>query len=234
MRGKPLILELESGLPQPDEYLREVALNGVGQHEAVVERGAPADQAAFIRRLPKHADQSADQQHLKKIHSYMRRHFERPQFEQAKLQPESRWRKELVYAELGAMRVPGDIGEQVTKQSIYNERRTIARGQMTKRNFELVQGVDARFVHARILARRTDIHPGERVRQRRMILPERHHAAQQIRSAQNGTVRDGCSTDHDVAASPGGNMAAVIREFFSRQPIVAGFLVEHRIDPLEL
>ena len=94
----------------------------------------------------------------------MRGHFERSQFEQAKLRPETARRKEFVNAELTAMSIPCDIGKQVAKQPIHNERRTIVRRQLAKGNFELIQGVQACFVHARILARRPNIHSGKQER----------------------------------------------------------------------
>ena len=52
----------------------------------------------------------------------MRRHFEGAQLEQAQVRSKARRRKELVDAELGAMGVPGDIGEQVAEQSIHDIR----------------------------------------------------------------------------------------------------------------
>ena len=97
------------------EHIGKVAFDKLGKHKPVMECRAPADQAALERRFPKHIYQGADQQHLQKVHSHMRGHFECSQFEQAKLRPESFRRKELVYAEFGAMGVPGDIGKQVAE-----------------------------------------------------------------------------------------------------------------------
>src|SRR6266851_1507166 len=102
----------------------------------------------------------------------MRSHFEGTQFEQAEAQPKTLRRIKLVDAELGPMRVSSDIDEQVAEQSIHNEWQAVARRQMTKGNLQLIQGVHAGLVHARILARRTDIHTGKHIRQRRMVLPE--------------------------------------------------------------
>ena len=96
-------------------------------------------------------------------------------------------------------------------------------GRLTKCDLELIQGVQSRLVDARILARRADIHSGKQVRQRRMVLPERHHAAQQIRPAQQRTIQHGRSADHDMAAAAGCDMATVVVEFFSGQAISARF-----------
>ena len=106
-------------------------------------------------------------------------------------------------------------------------------GKLTKGDLQLIQGIHARLVYARRLARRADIHAGKQIRQRRMVLPERHHAAQQIRTAQERAVQHGRSADHDMAAAAGSEMAAVIGEFFSGQPITARFLEEHCVDLFE-
>ena len=56
----------------------------------------------------------------------MRRHFEGTQFEQAESQPEALGRIKLVDTELGAMRVSGDVDEQIAEQSIHDDRRAVA------------------------------------------------------------------------------------------------------------
>src|ERR1039458_8014947 len=63
-----------------------------------------------------------------------------------------------------------------------------------------------------------------------MVLPESHHAAQKIRTAQERAVQHGRSADHDMAAAAGSEVAAVIGEFFGSQPIVACFLEEYCVD----
>src|ERR1039458_8521294 len=94
---------------QTGEYIGEVSLDKMRQHKTVMERDAPADQAAFEWTFPKHASQGADQQHLDKPHSDMPRHFKGTQFEQAQAQPATLRRIELVDAKLGAMRISGDV-----------------------------------------------------------------------------------------------------------------------------
>ena len=174
------------------------------------------------------------EQQLDKPHSDVRSHFEGPQFEEAEAQSKTLGSIQLVDAELGAMRVSCDIHQQIAEQSIHNKRRAVARRHVPKRKFQLVQCIHPRLVYARILACRTDIHAGKQVRQRRMILPERHHAAQQIGTAQKGAVHDSGPADHDVAAAAGSDMAAVVGEFFSGQPVFARFLKEHRVDSFEV
>src|SRR3984893_4096191 len=127
----------------------------------------------------------------------MRSHLEGTQFEQAEPKSKTLGRIKLVDAEFGAMRVSCDIDEQIAEQPVHNERRAVVRRQLTERNLQLIQGIHARLVHARILARWADIHAGKQIRQRRMVLPERYHAAQQIRAAQEGAVQYGRSADYD-------------------------------------
>jgi hypothetical protein len=66
-----------------------------------------------------------------------------------------------------------------------------------------------------------------------MVLPENQHAAQQIRTAQERAVQHGRSADHDMAAAAGSEVAAVVGEFFSGQPIMARFLEEDCVDLFE-
>src|SRR5271156_4037507 len=148
------------------------------QHESVMERCAPTDQAALEWPFPKHRNQRANEQHLYESHSDMWSHFEGAQFEKAKTQSETHRRIELINAKFGAMRVSGDIDKQVAEQSIHDPRRAVVGWQVTECDLQLIQGIHTRLVYARILARRTDIHAGKQIRQRRMVLPERHQAAQ--------------------------------------------------------
>jgi len=52
MRIKPLVLEVAPRQSQPGEHLAKIPPDELRQHKAVVQRGAPADQAAFERRFP--------------------------------------------------------------------------------------------------------------------------------------------------------------------------------------
>src|ERR1700733_1916076 len=63
-----------------------------------------------------------------------------------------------------------------------------------------------------------------------MVLPERHHAAQQIRTPQERAAQPSRSADHDMAAAAGCGMASVVVEFLSGQPILAHLLDKHRVD----
>src|SRR5450755_1740529 len=163
----------------------------------------------------------------------MRSHFKGSQFEQAKAQSETFGRIKLVDTKFGAMRVSSDVDEQVAEQSIHRDRRAVVRRQIAKGDLQFVQGIHARLVYARALARRADVHAGKQIRKRRMVLPECQHAAEQIRTAQERAVQDGRSSDHNMAATAGSEVAAVVGKFFSGQPITARFLEEQRVDLFE-
>ncbi len=58
------------------DHLGEVRPQEVGEHEAVVQRRAPADQLAAVGAVPEHGDEGAHQQLLHRAHTRMRRHLE--------------------------------------------------------------------------------------------------------------------------------------------------------------
>ena len=101
-------------------------------------------------------------------------------------------RIQLVDAELGPVRVAGDVDQQIAEDAVHQPRRTwraFARLpiELLERDLQLVDGVGAGFVHARRLARGADEHAGEQIRQRRVIEP----VADQLRS-RSGRRRTGC------------------------------------------
>ena len=104
---------------------------------------------------------------------------------------------------------------------------------MTKSNFEFIQRVHARFIYARILAGRPDVHSGKEVRERWMILPERNHAAQQIGAPQDRAVFKGSSADDDVAAASSGVAVAAEVVFLRDESIFAGFAIKQHVDVFE-
>ena len=139
-----------------------------------------------VRLAPEPRDQRAQQQLLRQAHPRVRRHLERAHLEQAAAARRAVRRVELVDAELGAMRVAGDVGQQVTEQPIDEPGRNgTARPPVVcaERDLELVDAVVPGLVDARRLAGRADEEAGEQIRQRRMVVPVRQQAAQQIRAA---------------------------------------------------
>ena len=99
-------------------------------------------------------------------------------------------RVELVDAELGAVRVAGDVDQQVAEQAVDEPRlrRPRPRGSLLEGDLQLVEAVVARLVDARRLARRADEEPGEEVGEARMVLPVGEQAAQQVGPAQHRAV----------------------------------------------
>ena len=125
---KPAVFEVEARRAQVGEHFEEVPPDEVRQHEAVVQRGAPADQAACERLLPEQCDQGAHQQHLQEPHAEVRRHLERAQLKQAEPQTLALGRVHLVDAELRAMRVAGHIDQEIAKEAIQDVGWTTAFG----------------------------------------------------------------------------------------------------------
>ncbi len=64
-------------------------------------------------------------------------------------------------------------------------------------------------------------------------MPERHHAAQEIGTAQEWAVQCSRSADHDVAATASSEMAAIVAKFFGSQAITARFFEEQSVELLE-
>ncbi len=121
----------------------------------------------------------------------------------------------------------------VTSISRWRKRRSTSQGgqsplfgDLPERDFQLVEAVVARLVHARRLAGRAEEHAGEQVRQRRMVVPVAEQAAQQVGPAQDGAVRRRRAAEDDVVAAAGAGVAAVEHEFFRAEPRLPGLLVE--------
>ena len=116
MRREPVALEREAVAPQLVEHVVEVVPDEVRQHEAIVQLGAPARQRRRVRLAPEARDQRPQQQLLRQAHARVRRHLERAHLEQAAPPRRAVGRIQLVDAELGAMRVAGDVDQQVPEQ----------------------------------------------------------------------------------------------------------------------
>ncbi len=71
-----------------------------------------------LRLLPEPGDQRAQQQLLRQAHPRMRRHLERAELDQAQPAGRAVGRIELVDADLGAVRVAGDVDQQIAEQAI--------------------------------------------------------------------------------------------------------------------
>ena len=196
------------------------------------------DEPATVGLVPEPRHERTHQQRLHHRHPMMRRHLERPQFQQ----PESPARRvravELVDAEFGAVGVAGDVGEQVSQRPIGDPRvrwgvdacSRLALGRqpvdLGERDFQFVQRRFAALVGARRLRGGADETPREQVRQRGMALPIRQHRHQQVRTAQHRRVGGGRAAEGDVVAAAGAAVAAVEVEALGTEFHVPGMLVE--------
>ena len=107
-----------AGPRQIGEHALEILPDEMRQHEAVMQRRAPAHQAALLRLAPEPGDQRAEQQLLGQAHARVGRHFERAELDQAEPAGRPVGRIELVDADLGAMGVAGDVDQQIAEQPV--------------------------------------------------------------------------------------------------------------------
>ena len=86
MRRKPRRVELVPpvlGHREIFENIVEVHLDKGRQHEAIMQRCAPAREFVMLRLLPEACDQRAQQELLHDAHARMRWHFKRAQLKQS-------------------------------------------------------------------------------------------------------------------------------------------------------
>ncbi len=229
VRREPFGLERVAVAPQIVDDVAEVAGDEVRQHEAIVQLGSPANQRLIVGSLPEAGNERAQEQLLRQAHARMRRHLKRAQFDESLPAAAGFRRVELVDAELGAMRVAGQIDEQMPEHAIDDPRPRLAPVvDLGEGDLELVQRVVAAFVDARMLTGRSEEEAREEVRQRRVIVPVAKQAAQQIGPAQERTVGGRGAAEHHVIAAARPGMPAVEHELLSSQPGLVRFFVQRR------
>ncbi|CAB4899819.1 unannotated protein [freshwater metagenome] len=195
----------------------------VRQHVSTVQVGTVPNQWCFERGIPESRDHRAHEQGLHHRHLMMRRHLESAKFEQTEPAAGGVGAVQLVDAELGTVRVPGDVGEQVPQRPIDDPRRcrTVSTGQtldLAERNLELVERLLTTFVGSGGLRGGTDESTREQVRQRRVTLPVCQQRHQQVRSAQHRRIGRCDATQSDVVATAGAAGGAVVVETLGTQP----------------
>jgi hypothetical protein len=143
VRREPRLVDRVAGAVQIVDDRREVALHVVGQQEAIVEPRAPADRRGVVRRAPEPREQRAHEELLRQAHARVRRHLERAHLHQPEPPGGAVGRIQLVDAELGAVRVAGDVHEQVAEDAVHQpRRRAVLRAvQQAHRDLELVHRV---------------------------------------------------------------------------------------------
>ena len=119
-----------------------------------------------IGLLPEPGDQRAQQQLLREAHPRVRRHLEGAELDQAEPAGRAVGRVQLVDADLGAMRVAGDVDQQVAEDPVDQPGRQVAVaavGDLREARSRARRAVVARLVDARRLAGRADEQAGEQV-----------------------------------------------------------------------
>ena len=233
-RGKPLETQRIARFVQFLDHRTEILSDEVRQHETVVQAGSPWNQTCAVRRFPQPRNQRTQQQHLQRTHLPVRRHFEGAKFQQAEPPGRAVRRIQLVDGKLGAVGVAGEVHEEISQQPVHQPGlRGFAAGggeavHFLERDFQFVQVVVARLVHARRLTGRPDEQAGEQVGQRRMILPVRHQAAHQVGAPQQRTVDRGVAANGDVVAAAGAGVPAVEHELLGAEAGVARVFVQRR------
>ena len=117
-RREPALLEVDAGRAQVGDDLGDVGGGALRQQGVLVQAGPPAHQRRAQRLLPEHRDQAAHQQRLHQRHLGVRRHLEAAQLEQAEPPARGVGAVELVDAELGAVGVAGQVGQQVPQRPV--------------------------------------------------------------------------------------------------------------------
>ncbi len=189
---EPVGTHREAVVGEVAQHLEEVGPDEMRQHEAVVQRRAPAGRVAMQRLGPQPRDQRADHQLLGERHARVGRHLEAAELDEAEAAGGAVGRVELVDADLGAVGVAGDVDEQVAQQPVHEPGRgrfaLAGRRDLGQRHLELVERVVARLVDARGLAGRADEQAREQVGHRRVPLPVQDQRAQ----AGRGGAGTGC------------------------------------------
>ena len=96
----------------------KILLHEMREHEAVVNLGAPADEALLVGVLPESGDHRAKQEMLGEAHAGMGRHLEGAHFQKSQSSAGGFRGVELVDAEFGAMSVARGIRQNVAKNAI--------------------------------------------------------------------------------------------------------------------
>ena len=237
VRGEPVPLERVAGRREVGQHTPHIGPQVRGQHEAVVQRGAPFGERLGRRLPPEHRDQRPHEQLLHQAHAGVRRHLEGAELQQP--QPPGRGvrRVELVDAELGPVRVAGQVDQQMPEQPIDDPERlrlaarsgVVRHWSLVECHLQLVHRIAAALVDPRRLAGRADEQPAEQVRERGVVVPVAEQAGEQVRPPQERAVLRGRPPEHEMVAAAGAGVASVTLECLGAEAYVPGVLV-HALD----
>ena len=121
-RVQPAGVEVDAVRAQIGGDIGDVVNQEVRQQVSAVQVGAVADQRGPQRLVPEPGHQRAHQQRLHHRHLGVRRHLEAAQLQQAEPAARAVGAVQLVDAELGAVGVAGDVGEQVAQRAVGHPR----------------------------------------------------------------------------------------------------------------
>ena len=161
-RIKPAGLEGDAVRAQIGRHVGDVLDQEVRQQVSPVQVRAVPDQRGAQRFVPEPRHQRAHQQRLHHRHAQMRRHLEAAQLQEAEPAARAVGAVELVDAELGAMGVAGDVGEQVPQRAVghpgvrWRAWRRSQAGDLGERDLEFVERLGAALVDPRRLRRGAD------------------------------------------------------------------------------
>src|SRR5262249_10705427 len=80
---EPDRLEIVTRAPQVTEHIEEIGPDKVGQHEAIMQRGSPANKSALLRFPPEPGGERANKELLSQAHLRVGRHFEAAELDEA-------------------------------------------------------------------------------------------------------------------------------------------------------
>ena len=172
---------------------REILLDEVRQHEAVVQFGAPARQPRGLvgraARSAPPASAAAAAAPGSCAHAAASRRRAAPAGRSRPVGPSGEYSLSMQNSARCVLPVTSISRLRNSRSTSHGGHSLARRRQLLERDLELVQRVVARLVDARRLRGRADEQAREQVRQRGMVVPVGDQAAQQIGAAQERRVR---------------------------------------------
>ena len=229
---EPRAFEGEAGPGEIGEDVEEVLPDERGEEEPVVEGRAPADEPPLPRFAPQPRHQRPHHQLHHQAHPHLRGHLEGAQFHQAAAPGGGVGGMELVDAELRAVRVAGEIDEEIAEQPVDEPRgrpatrRAAGSAHLVDGDLQLVEALVPRLVDPRGLAGGSDESAREQVREGGMVVPVGDQARQQVGPAEERALGDGRAAEHQVVAATGADVPAVEFELLRHEPAGPRLLVE--------
>ena len=123
---KPAVVKGKAGLAHLSQHVGKVVGDEGGQHEAVMQPGAPARHRRLVGRVPEARHQGAQQELLHDAHARVRRHLKGAQLQEAQAAGGRVGREHLVDGKLAAVGVAGHVHQDVSQRSVQQPGRHVA------------------------------------------------------------------------------------------------------------